>query len=82
MNQDFLSELDGIRIDLARGAGMVSVIADGLSGFARCGIPSGAAVQVYVDAARGACRELSGIGERLQDSLERAAGQKEREAIA
>ena len=43
MNQDFLTELDDIQIDLTRSASMVFVIADGLNAFARGGVPSSAA---------------------------------------
>ena len=50
MDKNLFSELDDIRMELERGIGMITVIADGLNGYTRCGALTGLRAEAYVKA--------------------------------
>ena len=83
MDKNLFSELDDIRMELERGIGMITVIADGLNGYTRCGALTGLRAEAYVKAVVSAENVLTEAQKRLQDTVEAMSTVKEKkEAVA
>ncbi len=83
MDKNLFSELDDIRMELERGIGMITVIADGLNGYTRCGALTGLRAEAYVKAVVSAENVLTEAQKRLQDTIEAVSTVKEKkEAVA
>lgn len=83
MDKNLFSELDDIRMELERGIGMITVIADGLNGYTRCGALTGLRAEAYVKAVVSAENVLTEAQKRLQDTVEAVSTVKEKkEAVA
>ena len=83
MDKNLFSELDDIRMELERGIGMITVIADGLNGYTRCGALTGLRAEAYVKAVVSAESMLTEAKKRLQDTVEAVSTVKEKkEAVA
>ena len=83
MDKNLFSELDDIRMELERGIGMITVIADGLNGYTRCGALTGLRAEAYVKAVVSAENVLTEAQKRLQDTVEAVCTVNEKkEAVA
>jgi len=82
MDKNLFSELDDIRMELERGIGMITVIADGLNGYTRCGALTGLRAEAYVKAVVSAENVLTEAQKRLQDTVEAMSTVKEKKEAA
>ena len=83
MDQKLFCELDDIRLELERGIGMISVVADGLNCYVRYNSLGGAQAEAYVRAVVSAENVLTEAKKRLQDTIEAVSTVKEKkEAVA
>ena len=81
MDKNLFSELDDIRMELERGIGMITVIADGLNGYTRCGALTGLRAEAYVKAVVSAENVLTEAQKRLQDTVEAMSTVKEKKEV-
>lgn len=82
MDQKLFSELDDIFLELERGIGMITVIADGLNCYVNGNSLSGPQAAAYVSAAVAAENVLSEAKGRLQDAVEAVSSVKENKEAA